>query len=283
MWSNFHTHSTYCDGKASLKDIVEAARGRVRWLGFSSHAPVTFNCSWTMKMDAVDPYILEINSLKKLNPELEIYTGLEIDYVPGVSGPWYFQFEPLDYTIGSVHFADALPDGTRWEVDGPHAKFLDGLEKIFDNKIQDAVTRYYELTRQMLKYEPPTILGHMDKIKIQNTGHPLFDESETWYREEVKKTIDSIQRSGTIVEVNTRGLYQKKSYTPYPSPWILEILCQKNIPVTLNSDAHHPDDLITQFPETAALLKKIGFKKLSVLSQGEWKPMNFNESGILER
>jgi histidinol-phosphatase (PHP family) len=281
MWSNFHTHSTYCDGKASLKDNVEASRRGIHWLGFSSHAPVPFDCAWTMKQESLQPYILELSALKKLNPQLEIYAGLEVDYIPGVTSPGLFQRQ-LDYTIGSIHFVDALPDGVRWEVDGPHTKFLDGLEKIFHNKIQDAVTRYFELTRRMLEDSPPTVLGHMDKIKIQNTGHTLFDESEAWYREEVKKTIETIKRSGTIVEVNTRGIYQKKSDTPYPSPWILEILYQKNIPVTLSSDAHHPDDLVNQFPETAAVLKKIGFRKLSVLSQGEWKQLDFNETGVLE-
>ncbi len=213
---------------------------------------------------------------------MEIYAGLEVDYIPGVTGPRNFS-EQLDYTIGSIHFADTLPDGTPWEVDGPHNKFLEGLEKIFHNKIRDVVTRYFELTCHMLEDSPPTILGHMDKIKIQNTGHPLFQESDTWYREEVMKTIERITKSGTIVEVNTRGLYQKKSVTPYPSPWILELLHQKNIPVTLSSDAHHPDDLVNQFLETASLLKKIGFKKLSVLSKGEWKQFDFNETGVIER
>ncbi len=282
MWSNFHTHSTYCDGKASLIDNVEAGRRMVHWLGFSSHAPIPFDCAWTMKKQALEPYIFEINELKKSNPQIEIYAGLEVDYIPGVTSPGHFQGQ-LDYTIGSIHFADVLPDGTHWEVDGPHVKFLEGLEKIFHNKIRDVVARYFELTRHMLENGPPTLLGHLDKIKIQNTGHILFQESESWYREEVRQTIEKIRGSGTIVEVNTRGLYQKKSATPYPSPWILEILYQKNIPVTLSSDAHHPDDLANQFPETALLLKKIGFKKLSVLSQGEWKQLDFNESGVIER
>jgi histidinol-phosphatase (PHP family) len=282
MWSNFHTHSTYCDGKASLNDNVEAGRRQVRCLGFSSHAPIPFDCSWTMKKEAFEPYVLEINTLKKLNPDMEIYAGLEADYIPGLTGPSYFQ-NRLDYTIGSIHFADTLPDGTPWEVDAPHIKFLVGLEKIFHHNIRDVVTRYFELTRHMLENDPPTVLGHLDKIKIQNTGHPLFDEAESWYREEVKKTIEKISQSDCIVEVNTRGLYQKKSATPYPSPWILELLYKKNIPVTLSSDAHHPDDLVNQFAETASLLDKIGFKKLSVLSQGRWKPLDFNETGLIER
>ena len=282
MWSNFHTHSTYCDGKASLSANVEAGRHQLRSLGFSSHAPVPFDCPWTMKKEALQPYILEINALKKSNPQMEIYAGLEVDYIPNVTGPRSFQHQ-LDYTIGSIHFVDAFPDGTAWEADSPYGNFLKGLEKIFHNKIRGVITRYFELTRQMLEEGPPDVLGHMDKLKIHNKGKPLYDESESWYRHEVKKTVDTIKESGTIVEVNTRGLYVKKSDTPYPSPWILELLHAKNIPVTLNSDAHHPDDLINQFSETATLLKKIGFKKLSVLSQGEWKPLDFNETGLIER
>ena len=39
--------------------------------------------------------------------------------------------------------------------------------------------------------------------------------------------------------------------------------------------------IINQFPETAFLLKKIGFKTISVLYEGAWKPFSFNEHGII--
>jgi histidinol-phosphatase (PHP family) len=83
------------------------------------------------------------------------------------------------------------------------------------------------------------------------------------------------------VEVNTRGIYQKKSATTYPSPWILELLQQENIPITISSDAHHADDLVNQFESTATLLQRIGFKKIQILNEGEWKPFTFNENGII--
>src|SRR5579859_4236146 len=36
MWLNFHTHSTYCDGKTDLDDLVTKARSLdIGWLGFS--------------------------------------------------------------------------------------------------------------------------------------------------------------------------------------------------------------------------------------------------------
>lgn len=43
------------------------------------------------------------------------------------------------------------------------------------------------------------------------------------------------------------------------------------IPITISSDAHHPEDLINQFPETAKLLTEIGFKKIGILLDGKWQ------------
>lgn len=281
MWANFHTHSDYCDGKGKLMDYVQRAiELDLMSLGFSSHAPVPFQTRWTMKPERLHDYLNAIHILKKSTTGLEIYSGLEVDFIPEVTSPNLFK-DRLDYTIGSVHFIEKFDDGTGWEIDGTHALFLEGLAKIFDNNIQDTITRYFELTREMINTACPTIIGHLDKIKIQNVDEKFFHETDTWYQAEVKKTIDLIESSGAIVEVNTRGLYKKKSDTTYPSPWVLELLHQKNIPVTFSSDAHHRDDIIMQFPETAMLLKKIGFTTVTILHEGEWVALPFNEHGII--
>jgi histidinol-phosphatase (PHP family) len=233
-----------------------------------------------MKPAALASYLSQVEELQQEYPDTPIYKGLEIDFIPDVISPNDFR-DTLDYTIGSIHFVDAYPDGTRWEIDGPHAPFLKGLEEIFHNNIQSAVTRYFELTRQMIREARPDIVGHLDKIKIQNTGHPLFDEHEMWYQDEVINTLDLIREEGCIVEVNTRGLYQKKSATPYPGPWVLERMLEREIPIMLSSDAHHPQDLVNQFAETAVLLGRTGFRKMSTLIDGTWKQIKFNENGIL--
>src|SRR5437762_14159596 len=100
----------------------------------------------------------------------------------------------------------------------------------------------------MCEKSSPTIIGHLDKIKIQNRENKFFDESDVWYRGEVLKTLDAIRKCEAIVEVNTRGVYQGKSETTYPSPWILSECLKRNIPITISSDAHHPDDLVNYFP-----------------------------------
>ena len=280
MWSNFHMHSTYCDGKSEIMDYVDEARKlNMISIGFSSHAPVPFPTKWCMRAGDLGEYLAAIQKIKSSNSFVQIYKGLEVDFIPGVISPNQFR-DKLDYTVGSVHFIEKFFDGIPWEIDGLHSLFLEGYSKIFNNNIQDVISRYFELTREMVSTACPSVVGHLDKIKIQNINNKFFMESDSWYQNEVKKTIDLIQESGVIVEVNTRGIYQKKSNTTYPSPWILEILHKKNIPVTISSDAHHRDDIINQFPQTALLLKKIGFRTISVLSEGAWKPFSFDEHGV---
>lgn len=281
MWANFHTHCDYCDGKGPMQDYVDQAKqlGMIS-LGISSHAPVPFDTKWCMKPERLDDYLKTIAEIKEAEDSLQIYAGLEVDFIPDVISPNVFS-KKLDYTVGSIHFVDMLPEGLRWEIDGSHRLFLDGLKKIFQNDIKAAIIRYYELTREMISTACPTIIGHLDKIKIQNVDGKFFSESEAWYQDEIKKTITLIGSVGAIVEVNTRGIYQKKSDTTYPSPWILSCLNEHNIPITISSDAHHPKDLVNQFSETATILHNIGFKTISILSDGVWQPFSFGEHGAI--
>jgi histidinol-phosphatase (PHP family) len=278
MWFNAHTHTNFCDGKNSIAEIVQAAeQNSIVSLGFSSHAPLPFDCKWCMRSEQLTNYQQEIHQAKSRST-IEIYSALEVDYIPTVIAPTDFA---LDYSIGSIHFVDQLKDNVHWEIDGSHQIFLKGLHEIFNNNLQACVTRYFELTREMLLKATPTVLGHLDKIKIQNLEGKYFNESDKWYREQIKETVRILQSVGTIVEVNTRGIYQKKSATTYPSPWVIELLIEKNIPLTISSDAHHYSDLTNQFEEAQQLLRAKGLKKMHALVGGNWKPFNFNEKGII--
>jgi histidinol-phosphatase (PHP family) len=280
MWANYHSHSKYCDGKGELADYIQAARNaQVTSLGFSSHAPVPFDCKWCMKKENLPVYLEEIKALKKSTTDIEVYKSLEIDFIPGVISPFDFKYD-LDYLIGSIHFVDQLPDGRWWEIDNTHAVFLEGLEKIFKNNFKDAIARYFQLTREMVYNAAPDIIGHFDKIKIQNVDGKFFSETDTWYRDEINSLVNLIAQADSIVEVNTRGIYQKKSTTTYPSPWILELIQKKNIRIAISSDAHRTDDLTNQFPETAKLLYNLGFKTLTVMKAGKWTQVPFDENGI---
>ncbi|MDJ1505114.1 histidinol-phosphatase HisJ [Xanthocytophaga agilis] len=284
-WTNYHSHTNFCDGKYPPNYYAtEAFRQKFVAYGFSSHAPVPFECKWCMKEDSIDKYFTEIQKLKdRWEGKLQLYYGLEVDYIPGIMGVKnpFIQDLNLDYSIGSVHFVEAMADGTRWEIDGAHSTFLQGLKEIFGNNIQRAVTQYYEQIRQMVVEDKPSVIGHLDKIKMQNQFTPLFNENADWYQEEVFKTLQTIASSGLIMEVNTRGLYKKRAVETYPGKWVLEQAFKLGIPVTVSSDAHHPKEIAGFFTEALSLLGDIGYQHIHVLLDGVWKPVSFNENGIV--
>src|SRR3954468_8935794 len=118
MWANFHSHSEYCDGQGPLTAYADkAVELGMKSIGFSSHAPVPFECSWCMKKEKLPGYLEEIDSMKKLYPSIELYKGMEVDYIPDVVS--YNDFKTvLDYGVGSIHFVDQFADGKPWEIDG---------------------------------------------------------------------------------------------------------------------------------------------------------------------
>jgi histidinol-phosphatase (PHP family) len=281
MWANLHTHCTYCDGKTGIGELVEEAKQQnLISLGVSSHAPLPFDRGWAMKKERFNDYLRELDELKHKNRQIQLYSGLEVDFIPGKISPADYQHR-LDYTIGSIHFVEQLPDGTPWEIDNTKAVFMDGLSRIYDGNIREAVTRYFELTRQMIRDSKPDVVGHLDKIKIQNTGDRLFNESESWYKQQVEETLRAIADSGVIVEVNTRGIYQKKAETTYPSPWIVRRMKELNVAVTISSDAHHPKDLTNCFTEAATVLLSAGYTTIHTLHDHKWKSFRFDEGGII--
>ena len=55
MLSSYHTHSTFSDGKSTLEEMVQAAIAQgCQEIGFSDHAPMIFDCGWSMKQEKVE-------------------------------------------------------------------------------------------------------------------------------------------------------------------------------------------------------------------------------------
>lgn len=283
-WTNYHSHYKYCDGVDEIDSHVQKAlEFGIKSFGFTSHSPFQFENKWSMDKNDLPAYLKEIDHAKtKYAGQIEIYKSLEIDYFPDLSGLIRnFQTElSLDYTLGSIHFVDVFEDGQPWEIDGPQLVFEKGLEEIFGNDIQKVLRRYFEITVHMLEHDCPNILGHMDKIKMQNHNKFFFDEEATWYKDYLSQTLEVAAQAGTIVEVNTRGLYKKRASETYPGKFGLQRLKELKVPICLNSDSHHPKEIIGEYENTALLLKKLGFRELMVLKDNVWIARPFGEKGV---
>jgi len=287
VWSNYHCHSNYCDGKGAIEEyILSAIQKNIQSIGFTSHCPLPFENKWSMDNEKLPSYINELQHLKeKYQSQIEIYTSLEIDFIDGVSGvnSELLKDLPLDYTLCSVHFLEKLSDGNYCEIEGSTVSFLKGLEEIWHNDKYEMVIAYFEAFRRMLDSSAPNIIGHLDKIKLHKyyTGEFVIDTHSDFYKKEAIKCLENIAKTDSFLEVNTRAMYKKNLVDPYPSIELLQIANELNIPLVLNSDSHHPSEIDNCFVSTATLLLDAGISKLKTLRQHTWIDAKLTKQGLI--
>jgi histidinol-phosphatase (PHP family) len=264
---NLHTHSRFCDGKEEPEDYVrQAIELGYHTLGFSSHAPVPFENNFSLKDDKMEDYFSTIRALgEKYKSKINILLSMEIDFIPGITRDFteFSKAGNLDYTIGGVHLVRNMEMDKLWFIDGSKQEtYDDGLQKLFKGHIRNGVEAYYGQIMEMVVTQKPDIIAHIDKIKMHNKNR-YFTEEESWYKDVVWKTLKLIAaESNCIIEVNTRGLYKKRTDTFFPGPAILEQIHHLKIPITLSADAHLPNELNGYYEEAMKLMKEIGFREI---------------------
>ena len=275
--SNFHSHCTFCDGRSHPEDFIKFAVYRhFRAYGFSSHSPLPFETFWNMSAGDMDEYINEITRLKeKYNGQIEIYLGLEIDYLDetyNASIP-YFRTLPLDYRIGSVHFLSTgqkpLSEENMACIDGPFDEFALAVELFYQGNVRLITEDFFHASMQMIETGGFDIVGHLDKIYMNGCRHPGFDFHAAWYQKPLAAYMDFIAEKGLIVEINTKNMTPK--HQTFPHIETLKAIYQRRIPVMVNSDCHLPDLVNDGREETLALLRETGFKTTRELVKGVWQ------------
>lgn len=274
--SNFHGHCTFCDGRSHAEDFARfALSNHFRAYGFSSHSPVPFDTFWNMSKDELPEYLAEIDRLKKKYAgRLEIYTGMEIDYL----GPTYnaaipyFQTLPLDYRISSIHFlpfAALLLEENMVCIDGGYQEMETGVDRRFGGSIRRMTEFFFESSMQMVEIGGFDIVGHIDKIYMNGSHHPDFDRHADWYQKPFLKLLDFVAEKGFIVEINCKNFTRKGQTFPHIESF--RELKKRCIPIQVNSDCHDPDLVNDGRTETIALLKTAGYRVARELVNGQWE------------
>ena len=271
MLTNYHTHSAFCDGQMMPEAyIISAIQKGFKALGFSSHVPVSFETGCAMNEEGLHEYTETILMLKeKYKNKIQIYLGLETDYYPGCRD--YRDILGVDYTIGSVHFLhDPVTKLTR-SFDNSAKDFYEAGEMFFNGNIRLLVEAYYNLLIEMIQNQTPEILGHIDVLKKNNAKNRFFNESEPWYKNLVEKTLIKVKEHNIIAEINTGGISRGYTTEMYPSSWIISLMREMDIPIMLNSDAHHPDWIDTYYTEAKKILISAGYYNQRILLDGIWQ------------
>ena len=247
MVATFHNHTTWSDGQASPDAMAaSAAAAGVEVLGLSDHFCLFPDGSvpgFSLRPDELSGYLAEIRALQGKGG-MEVVAGLEFDWFEqgrSVYEP-YAENLPLDYRIGSVHFVG----GKGFDIDATFWSSKTGEER-------DAVyAAYWKLVRGMAESRLFDLAGHLDLPK-KFGFYPLSD-----MRALENEALDAIRAGGLAVELNTAG-YRYPCAEGYPSLGLLKRCREREIPVTLSSDAHKPEHLLYEFGRGAALLREAGY------------------------
>lgn len=256
---NFHSHTQFCDGRASMEEFAEvvAAEGFVHW-GFSPHSPVPIESPCNMSMESVPIYLSEVERLNRIymSAPIRFYAAMEIDYLGDDWGPsnQFFRNLPLDYRIGSVHFIPSQ-DGTLIDIDGRFDSFRRKLAEDFHNDLDYVVNTFFDQSIAMVEAGGFDIIGHFDKIGHNGSHMRPGLESQPFYRRRLAELTDAVIASGLTVEINTKAWAEHKRMFPSPSCW--SALLKANVPIVVNSDAHHLNMVNAGRSEAFALLNQV--------------------------
>ena len=270
--TNYHSHCSFCDGRAPFEEFVKEAISQGFYsYGVSSHAPLPFPTQWTMEWGQMEAYLDEFKNLRsKYADEIELYVGLEIDYLNEESNPSVARFTelPLDYRIGSVHLLyDAA--GEVVDIDCSPAVFKERVDRHFNGDVLRVVRMYFDRLFRMVELGGFDVLGHADKMHYNaSCYHPgLLDEP--WYEALMKDYFSLVASRGYLVEINTKAYDSLGTFYPNSRYW--ELMKEYQIKVLVNSDAHYPERINAGRMEALRLLQAKGFATVAELHQGSWR------------
>lgn len=264
MKSNFHTHTTFCDGKDSPAEMAARAfELGFEALGFTGHSFTAFDpCG--MSGAAAAAYRAEVSRLKKeYAGRMEIYCGSEQDYFSGRVPPEY------DYAIGSVHYMRC--GGEYLCVDWSAERTLENVKK-YGGDPYACAEDYFALVGEVLDVTGADIVGHFDLIRKFDERGELFDEAHPRWRAAVTGALDRLCAGGRrpVFEINTGAMARGYRSAPYPSARILREIRARRCPIIITSDCHDCAKLDFGYAAAAATAREAGFTRQLTVRGGKF-------------
>jgi histidinol-phosphatase (PHP family) len=238
-------HTRLTDGTGVPADYARVAIERgLDEIGCSEHAPLgNRDLDWTLKLADLATYVGWVREAQAAFPALPIKLGLEVDYFPGRED-WIRELAglyPWDFFLGSVHF---IGD---WPVDR-------SAEDWQEESVEERWRQYFNLWAQAARSGLFDSLAHPDLPKKFGYRPQNFD-----YR-------DALKDVRCAIEVSTAGL-RKPCREIYPTAEFLRLARQLDIPITLGSDAHIPQDTGADFDQAVALARQCGYTQICRFTQ----------------
>jgi len=257
MVVDYHTHTLLCKhGEGNVEEYVRRAISLgLDEVGCSEHIPMPHDFDHVHRM-SVDEYYsryapMVTESRRRFDGRIAVKRGIEADFFAGTES-WVERFieeNDFDYVIGSVHFLG------EWGFDNP--VFIHRYE---ERDVDALYEDYFETVDRACASGLFDIVAHFDLVK--KFGHRPTRNIDDLLR----RVLQSIKRYDLCMEINTSGL-RKPVKEMYPDMHILRMAAELEIPLTLGSDAHRPDDVAYAFDDAVELVNEYGGGKIATFDR----------------
>ncbi|OAB46202.1 PHP domain-containing protein [Paenibacillus glacialis] len=195
---------------------------------------------------SIEDYLSGMRNVSRFYEELSI--GIEADYFPGSQEKLRALLKPyqLDYVIGSVHFHEG------WKFDHP-----DSQSHFEHYDLSLLYKQYFDTVIEAIHSGLFQFMAHLDHIKVYGYVPP-DEELEGHYND----VAAALCIADVATEINTGLAYRYPTKQICPSFSFLSILKDYEVPITLSSDAHFPDELGTMLDDALQLAKEIGYEEI---------------------
>jgi histidinol-phosphatase (PHP family) len=166
---------------------------------------------------------------KKYAARITIQVGFESETCHGYQDAVRMLVEEYrpDYIVGSVHHLDDIP------FDYSLEEYQRAIQKA--GSIEDLYCRYFDLQFEMINAIRPAVVGHLDLIRIHDSGyHDRLESPEI--KDRIDRNLERIKDLDLILDCNCRLL--EKGGDPYPTRSILCRALELGITIIPGDDSH---------------------------------------------
>ena len=261
--TNFHTHTHFCDGANSPREmVISAIEKGFTALGFSGHSYIENMNGCSLEERRLDEYYSQVMGLKEeFKDYLEIYCGLEQDVL---SLPPTIK---TDYLIGSVH--NVVKNGVIYPIDMSITKFETIVKEVYDGSYLALAKDYFATVANVVDITNPTFIGHIDLISKFNERLGYSETQE--YLEYAKKAVDKLLKTGVPFEINTGAMSRGYRTTPYPSLEILKMIKNGGGKIIFSSDCHKKEHIDYAFNFAEKIAVQTGFTEHYIITESGLK------------
>ena len=254
MLQNFtlHTHTNEFDGKNTVAEMVNAATEKgMRTIGISNHFIVhpnikqtnfypysviggydgMYNDNFDIATDKFKEHFDTLEHVAEQNKQIRVLKGMEIDFFDSIR--WHINTHYIintlkpDYTIGSCHFI---------EYNGRLCNIHD-IHLASPSEQHEMLKIYWDKVYRAIKSGMFTFIAHLDLPLRLNLG------TESAWKKHEQNVVHALSDTKTPVEINT-ALYNKgPKKHPHPSPRVMDMIYNANVPVILSDDAHSTNQI----------------------------------------